>query len=123
VELLRRERDGAVAVRGVLQDGERRVQLRQRRDLHALGRRGVQHDAGGAVAPVEQQLGEDAPGRVADDDRRRRERLDDAFLVLDDRRDRQVQDRRRVGVERLDVDLEPGEPGASTVTTITPSPE
>jgi hypothetical protein len=45
---------------------------------------------------------------VADDDRRRVEFADNRLEVLDDRRDRHALDRRGVGVQRLDLDLEPG---------------
>src|SRR6185503_914939 len=45
-------------------------------------------------------------GRVTDQDRRRLELADDAFQPLDDRRHGELLDRRRVGVERLDLDVE-----------------
>jgi hypothetical protein len=45
---------------------------------------------------------------VADEDRRGVELGDDGLQVLDDRRDGDLRDRRRVGAERLHLDLEAG---------------
>jgi hypothetical protein len=47
-------------------------------------------------------------------DRRRLDRRDDRFQMLDDRRHREVRDGRRVRVQRLDLDLEAGYAGVST---------
>ena len=57
-------------VRGVLQDGEPGLDLGERNDLHALGRRGVDRHTNRTEAVIEQDLGEHAAGRVPDDDRR-----------------------------------------------------
>ena len=108
VPLLEREADGAVAVGGVLEHREGRLDLRQRHALDALGRGRVDRHADRAEAVVEQDLREHAAGRVAHDDRRRVERADDGLEVLDDLRHRHRLDRGRVGVERLDLDLEAG---------------
>src|SRR3712207_9033790 len=70
MELLRSERDGPVAVGGVLQDGEASPDLRDWNDLDALGWHGVYSHPGGAVTVVEQDLGEQATEGVAHDDRR-----------------------------------------------------
>ena len=65
VPLLVREADGPVAVGRVLEHRERRLDLRERHALDALGRRRVDRHAGGAEAVVEQDLREHAAGRVA----------------------------------------------------------
>jgi hypothetical protein len=52
VELLRREPNGAVAVGGILQHREARLDLRRRDDLDALGRHGVDRHARGAEALI-----------------------------------------------------------------------
>nr|BFE71811.1 hypothetical protein GCM10020092_051120 [Actinoplanes digitatis] len=64
-----------------------------------------------AEAVVEQDLGEGAADRVADDDRRGVEAADDLLVVGDDLRNGQVEDRCRVGVERLHLHLEAGVAG------------
>jgi hypothetical protein len=56
-----------------------------------------------------QDLREDAAAGVADQDRRRVDGLHDRLEVVDDRRPRDLLDRRRVCVERPDFDLEAGE--------------
>jgi hypothetical protein len=63
---------------------------------------------------VEQDLHKRAARRVAHEDRRGVERRDDRLQMRDDRRDREPLDRRWVGVERLDLDLETGYAGART---------
>src|SRR5207244_2647092 len=60
VELLRRERDGLVSVRRIVQYRERGLDLRERNGEHALGGHGVDRDAGGAEAVIEQDLRERA---------------------------------------------------------------
>jgi hypothetical protein len=45
---------------------------------------------------------------VADDDRRARQRADDRLVVVGDLLGAELLDRARVGVERLDLDLEAG---------------
>ena len=57
---------------------------------------------------VEEKLYEGTAGGVADQDGRRLELADDRLEMLDDRRHRQRCDRRSVGIERLDLDFEPG---------------
>jgi hypothetical protein len=106
--LVEREAHGAMAVGRVLEHGERRPDLGERHPLHALGRRGVDRDADGAEPVIEEDLREHATGRVPDEDRRCVQAADDRLEVFDERRHRQLLDRRRVGVERLDLDLEPG---------------
>jgi len=58
VELLFGEAHGLVAVGRVLEDREERADLGDRDHPDALRRHGVDGDAGGAVAVVEQDLGE-----------------------------------------------------------------
>ncbi|CPU66332.1 Possible glyoxalase/bleomycin resistance protein/ dioxygenase [Mycobacteroides abscessus] len=111
MELLGREADGAVPVRGVAQRREEGARLGHRGDAHALGGRRVDHDARGAETPREQELGEGAPERVAHDDRRRVERLDDGGQVVQGLRDGEVGDELRVLPEPLDLDLETGVAG------------
>ena len=106
--LLVREADRPVPVRRALEHRERRPDLRPRRDEDALGRRGVERHSRSAEAVVEQDLHERAARRVAHEDRRGVERPDDRLQMRDDRGDREPLDRRRVGVERLDLDLETG---------------
>lgn len=111
VPLLEVHRDRLVPVRRALQHRERRLDLRERYDAHALGRCGAHRDAGGAEPVVEEDLRERATGRVADDDRRGVQLADHRLEVVDDGRHGQFQDRCRVGVQRLDLDLEPRIPG------------
>ena len=95
-----------MVVEWVLQHREHRVQLRPRRRADALGRRRVERHAGGAVAVVHHDLHERATSGVAHQDRRCVERTDHRLELVDDRRDRQIGDRGRVGVQRLHLDLE-----------------
>ena len=107
VELVRREPDGLVPVRRVLEDREQRLDLRRWVDAHALGRGRVDHDAGGAAPAVEQELGERAAEGMAHDDRRPVELRDDTGEVRNGLGHRQRRDHRRVLAERLHLDLEP----------------
>jgi hypothetical protein len=70
VPLLVRQADGAVAVGRVLEDWERRLDLRQREGADALGRSGVDGHARGTEAVVEEDLHESPAGEVADQDGR-----------------------------------------------------
>src|SRR3712207_2455352 len=108
MELLRSERDGPVAVGGVPQHGEGSPDLRDRNDLDALGWHGVYGHPGGTVPVVEQDLGEQAAEGVAHDDRRPVEFSDDTLVVLHDRGDRQLLDRRGILVQRLYLYLKAG---------------
>src|SRR3712207_2747073 len=101
MELLRSERDGPVAVGGVLEDREGRPDLRDWNDLDALGGHGVYRHPGGAVTVVEQDLGEQATEGVAHDDRRALQLAYDTPVMLHDCGDRQPLDRGGVLVERL----------------------
>src|SRR5581483_12463088 len=85
-----------------------RLDLRRRADVHTLGRRRVDHDGAGAVAPGQQQLRQRSPEGVAHDDRRAVEALDDALDVLDDPGNGLLGDHLRVLPQRLDLDLEAG---------------
>ena len=97
-------------VRGVLQDGEPGLDLGERNDLHALGRRGVDRHPNRTEAVIEQDLGEHAAGRVPDDDRRTIQFPDQVLEHLDDLRHLELLDRRGVSAERLDSTSTPGTP-------------
>src|SRR5215218_6077439 len=84
-----------MAVCGVPQYGEGGPGLRQRYVAHARW----------PVSVVEQNLDDQAPHRVAHENRRLVELSDDAFVVLDYGGDRKRLDRRGVLVERLDLYL------------------
>ena len=101
-----REAHSPMTVGRVLQDRERRPHLRQRYALDAFGRRGVDCYAHRAVAAVHEQLREHAARRVAHQDGRSIEAPDHPFQTLHDLRDGDLLDRGRVGVQRLDLDLE-----------------
>jgi hypothetical protein len=105
VELLLVERDRLVVAERVAQHRRDRADRRERQVEHALYRRGGDPDAGGAEPAVEQHLRERAAERVAHDDRRARQLADDPLVVVDDRVDLEAGDRRRVGVEGLDLTL------------------
>ena len=104
--LLIRKADRPVPVRRALEHRERRPDLRPRRDEDALGRRRVEGHSRSPETVVEQDLHKRAARRVAHEDRRRVERRDDRLQMRDDRRNCEPLDRRWVGVERLDLDLE-----------------
>ena len=111
VELLGREAHRPAPVGRVLEDREQRLDLRRRAHAHALGRGRVDHDARGAAAAVEQQLGERAAEGVPDQDRRLFELVDHAGQVRDGLRDGELGDDRRVLAQRLDLHLEAGVAG------------
>src|SRR5215213_71331 len=95
-----------MAVCGVPQYGEGGPGLRQRYVAHALWRHRVYGHTRCPVSVVEQNLDDQAPHRVAHENRRLVELSDDAFVVLDYGGDRKRLDRRGVLVERLDLYLE-----------------
>src|SRR5215213_6475012 len=97
-----------MAVCGVPQYGEGGPGLRQRYVAHALWRHRVYGHTRCPVSVVEQNLDDQAPHRVAHENRRLVELSDDAFVVLDYGGDRKRLDRRGVLVERLDLYLEAG---------------
>jgi DNA-binding HxlR family transcriptional regulator len=65
VELLRREADCPVPVRRILEEREKRLDLRRRVDAHALRGRRVDDHSGGASAVIEQDLRERSSKRMA----------------------------------------------------------
>src|SRR5215211_9407287 len=95
-----------MAVCGVPQYGEGGPGLRQRYVAHALWGHRVYGHTRCPVSVVEQNLDDQAPHRVAHENRRLVELSDDAFVVLDYGGDRKRLDRRGVLVERLDLYLE-----------------
>ena len=118
VPLLARERDGTLALRDVEEYRCKGPQLVRWGGAHALGRRRVERNARGADAAVEEQLHESAAGRVPNEDGRRAELADGRFEVGDDLRDRECDDRRWVGVQRLDFYLEAGVGGGKDAVAL-----
>jgi hypothetical protein len=95
-------------VGGVLEDRERRLDLRQRKRTNAFGRSGVDSDTRGTEAVVQKNLHERSAGGMTDQDGRGLQPADDPLQKLDDRGHRQRLDRRRILVERFHLDLEAG---------------
>jgi hypothetical protein len=108
VELLGCEGQRLVPARRVGERGQQRLELRGWRHVDVLGRRGVDHHAGGAQPAGEQQLGQRAAEGVADDDRRLVQALDHGGQVVDGLRDGEAGDDLRLLAERLDLDVEAG---------------
>src|SRR5262245_24580083 len=106
--LIVRERHCPVAIRGILQDRERRFELRQRRDEHTFRRRGVDRHSHRPISTIQQQLHERATRRMTHEDRWRLESPDNLFEARHDCGNREAFDRRRIAVEGLDLGLEPG---------------
>ena len=95
-----------MAVGEALEDREERADLRDGHHLDAPGRDRVYGNTCGAVAVVEEDLGEHAARRVADDDRGLLQPVDDAAYVLDNGGESQRLYRGRVLAQGLDPALE-----------------
>jgi len=103
VEVLLGDRHGAISVGRVVQDWERRLDLAERKRLHALDGRPVDGHPGRAVAGVEQELHEGSAEGVAHDDRLRVECVDDLGEVIEDLTHAQVRQGRGIVSDRLDT--------------------
>src|SRR5215208_3953128 len=106
VPLLWGKANGLVAVGWVLQDREGRPDLRDGDDPDTLGGHRVYDHACCTVAVVEQYLCKQSARRVAHDDRRLVELIDDAPYVLDDGGDGKLLDRGGVLAQPFDLALE-----------------
>src|SRR3954471_24623146 len=83
-ELLERQRDDSVPRRGMRERRGGRLQRRERQDEDALGRRRAERDAHTSDATVEEQLDDQAPEGVADQDGRLVELADQRLIVVHD---------------------------------------
>jgi hypothetical protein len=105
VELFLGDRHGAVFVGRIVQDGKGRFDLAERQRLNAFDGRAVDGYAGRAVAGVEEQLCEGSAERMAHDDRRRVECVDDLGEVVEDLAHAQIRQRRGIASKRRDTGL------------------
>src|SRR5690606_13424218 len=99
---------GAGAVAGDGQDREGRAQAAERLFQHALDRGGVDRDARGAEAAVQQDLGDEAAQGVADDDGGPGLLPDDLLVEVGYFGDAQAVHDFRVLAQRFDLDLHAG---------------
>lgn len=106
--------DGAVPVGRALQDGVEGPDLGQRYGQHALGGSGVDHHPGGAEAAVQEDLGEDAAGRVSHHYGRPVQSRDQLLKAGDDRRNGHGLDRAGSALRASTSTSNPGYDGAMT---------
>ena len=96
MKLLERQRGFLLQICRVAQGGPRGPKRGIRQLQDALWRAGSQCDAGGAETAVEQELREEAAEGMADDDRGLIEASDDLVVMIDNVRDSDPSERRRI---------------------------
>src|SRR5207302_8487385 len=101
LELLRRQCREPLPVERILQRREARAEGRRWQEEHPVRRRGADRNPCRPATAIQQQLRREAAERVADDDRRTVEAADDSVAVIDNLREPEPLQRRRVAAGLL----------------------
>ena len=103
MELLRRQFDRLVEVRGAFQNRETRPELREWKFQNAAHGGGIDRNSGDAESAVEQDLGERPTKRMADNHRRAVELTDKCVVVVDNLLDPEVLDDGRISTQGINI--------------------